>query len=142
MIDMKEPMVFEDLALIEVPVTIGGQQYVLREANGDAACKFQNARVARYEYNDEGKLVKLRDMADLEPILVSLCLFKQEDMSPVPEAVIRSWPGKIQGKLYDRAKEISGLDETEDLATMEKQLVNLQKRIDKMRKVGDPVKNS
>lgn len=140
--DAREPMVFEDLALIEVPVTVGSQQYILREANGDAACKFQNARVARYEYNEEGKLVKLRDTADLEPILVSLCLFMQDGTTPVSEVTIRSWPGKIQNKLYDRAKEISGLNETEDLATMEKQLANLQKRVDKMRKAGNPAKNS
>ena len=140
--NVKEPMVFEDLARIEVPVTVGSQQYVLREANGDTACKFQNARVARYEYNDEGKLVRLRDTADLEPFLVSLCLFMQDGVTPVSEVTIRSWPGKIQGKLYDRAKEISGLDETEDLATLEKQLANLQNRIDKMKKVGDPLKNS
>jgi len=140
--NVREPMVFEDLALIEVPVTVGGQQYVLREANGDAACKFQNARVARYEYNDEGKLVRLRDTADLEPLLVSLCLFMQDGVTPVSEATVRSWPGKIQGKLFDRAKEISSIDEPEDLATLEKQLVNLQKRIDQMKKLGDPLKNS
>jgi len=141
MSDSREPMVFEDLVLIEVPVTIGSEQYMLREANGDAACKFQNARVARYEYGEDGKLIRLRDTADLEPLLVSLCLFMADGATPVSETTIRSWPARVQGQLFDRAKEISSIDEADDLPSLEKQLAQLQRRVDVMRKRGNPVKN-
>lgn len=137
-----EELVFDSTNLIELPVRVGSTKYVLREASGDAACKFQNARVSRYIYNDDGKLKGLRDMADLEPFLVSLCLFMEDKATPISEVTIRSWPQRIQSKLFDKAKAISGLDETDDLAALQKQLDELSKRIEQVKKQESPTKNS
>lgn len=140
---MEEELVFESLDCIEVPVTVGNQKYILREANGDVAVKFQNARLAKHEYNEDGRLVRLKDTADLEPFLVSMCLFKkvENEETPVSETTIRGWPSHIQSKLFDTAKKISHIDETEDLESLEKQLIQLQKRIEQLRKKETPLKN-
>ena len=138
---MEEELVFESLDCIEIPVIVGNQKYILREANGDTAVKFQNARLAKHEYNEEGRLVRLKDTADLEPFLVSMCLFKEDDNTPVSEDTLRNWPSHISSKLFDTAKKISHIDETEDLESLEKQLIQLQKRIEQLRKKETPLKN-
>jgi len=138
---MNEELIFESLDCIELPVVVGNQKYILREANGDTAVKFQNARLAKHEYNEDGRLVRLKDTADLEPFLVSMCLFMEDGVTPVSEATIRSWPSHISSKLFDTGKKISHIDEVDDLETLEKQLVQLQNKVEQLRKKETPLKN-
>jgi hypothetical protein len=120
---------FDDITPIEEPWSIGGEEYILRETSGDAAVKYDNARLSRHEYQD-GKLVRLRDYADLEPLLVSLCLFTKDD-KPVPESTIRSWPARLQKKLHERARFISRMNRTPEvirgeIETLQKELVEVE----------------
>ena len=101
---------FDDITPIEERVHVGGGEYVLREMSGDAAVKYDNARLNRYEYQD-GKLVKIRDLADMEPLLVSLCLFTDDGKTPVSEVTIRAWPCHVQKALHERAKQINDMDQ-------------------------------
>jgi hypothetical protein len=135
----QEVMVFDNLDPIEIKVTVGNKTYFLKEASGDAACKFDNARSATYEYN-EGKLTKVHNPGDLEPLLVSLCLF-DGDGNPVPEADIRKWPARIQSKLYDKAREISLIDVPITETELVGQITKLQKQLTVLRKKGDPLGN-
>lgn len=111
---------FGDLTPIELHVRIGGQPYLLREASGEAACKFENARLERTQFSAEGKVCGLKGMSDIEPLLVSLCLFQQQKLlndtlwRPVAEATIRTWPNRVVDRLFKKCKEISGLDAKED----------------------------
>ena len=101
---------FDDITPIEQKVFIGSDEYVLREMSGDAAVKYDNARLNRYEYQD-GKLTKIRDLADMEPLLVSLCLFMDDGKTPISEATIRAWPCRVQKALHERAKQINDMDQ-------------------------------
>ena len=68
---------FDDLAPVTVPVTLGKRKYLLREASEDAACKYRNASLAGAEISNVSGQVTVRrvgSMADVEPLLVSLCL--------------------------------------------------------------------
>lgn len=112
---------FDDLALIEVPVSIGDKRYLLREASGNVACKYRNALLNCTVLGPEGKPQTVRNMADVEPLLVSLCLFQlleQPDGTvkerPAQLADVRGWPNRIVKALFERAKEISELDEEEE----------------------------
>ena len=125
---MSEPLVFNDITPIEEPVTVGASKYVLRECSGDAYVKYQNARSDCYEY-EEGKLKKVIDIANLEPLLVSLTLFMEDGKTPVSEVTIRAWPSRVQRAIHDRAKEISGM--TEPVLTLEQQIAELQKQLAK-----------
>jgi len=98
--------------LIEIPITIGGEDYVLREASGDAGCKYRNALLACTTLTD-GKPSRIEGMADVEPLLVSLCLFTQGGR-PVTVPKVRSWPSRVVKALFEKIKEISDLDEEEE----------------------------
>jgi len=104
---------FESTDLIEVPVTIGKDEFVLREADGDVSCKYRNAVLSCTKLSGRGKPVSIQNLADVEPYLVSLCLFSL-DGKPVALKVVRSWPNRITKQLYNTAKEISNLDEGDD----------------------------
>src|SRR5215475_1087381 len=104
-----------DPTLIEVPVKIGTTHYVLREADENAARVFRNAAVRGAKMND-GKVVGIDGVGDIQSLLLSLCLFEKLPTGepkniPVLLQVVRSWPSRIVKPLFDKAKEISQLDE-------------------------------
>lgn len=90
------------------------RQYVLREASGGAATRYRNAALSCHLYNDEGRLVGFKDLASVEPLLVSLCIFEVTDKGEVPvlKAVVESWPNHVQKQLFERALEMSDIKET------------------------------
>jgi hypothetical protein len=111
------PIVIESVACLEVPVTIGGQEYVIVEANGDAACEHRNAMLDNAVF-ENGEVKAVKKLASLELLLLSRVLYKvetDEEGKPirklVPRATIEKWPGRVVTQLYKAAKEISALDE-------------------------------
>ncbi len=97
----------------KLDVTIAGEKYILAEATGDAAVKYRNQAIAGAKMVD-GKVTGFRNVADVEPLLVSLCLWKLTDdgrLSAVTEKTVRSWPSHYQKDLFERAKSISNLDD-------------------------------
>lgn len=128
-----EPMIFDDLTPVEVPVTVGAKQYVLREANGDAAVKYRNAMLACTQISQDSKAVSIRGMADLEPFLVSLCLFDAQGKS-VTKNEILSWPSRVQKALFARAKTISGLNEEDTVESLKKEQKIIEEKLVKLEK--------
>lgn len=120
------PIEFDSLAPIEVPATIAGKQYLLREASEDAACKYRNAAMRAARFNDRGKVSSIEGVADVEPLLVSLCLFELTGDGkchlghtvpgerPVPIDELRRWPAKRVKTLFERIKDISDLGEKKE----------------------------
>lgn len=135
------PMNFDDLTPIEIPVSIGVKQYVLCEATGTAGVAFNNARTKGIKFSNEGKPNSISGVADVEPLLVSLCLFETVEggRKPVPITTVQSWPYRVMKDLFDRAKEISNLDESETLEDLQKQKTEIDKKIADFEK--DAVKN-
>ena len=139
MADIPTSINFDDLAPVQIPVTVKGVKYLLCEASGDAATKWRNANVAAARY-DDGKMVGVDGIANSEPLLVSLCLCetnpdggvkynKQGDPCFVPIRTIRAWPARIQRKLHDTIKQISDLDEAETREVLEKRLADTEKKL-------------
>lgn len=122
---------FDSLDPIEEVVHLGGREYRLRETSGDASVKFDNAKMACYEYHEVSdgsmKLKSIRNLADLEPLLVSLCLVDDAG-NPVPESTIRGWPSKVQETLYQRIRVLSGLSE-QSPESIERQISQLQQQL-------------
>lgn len=104
---------FSDLTVIEIPVNISGEKYFLREASGEAACNYRNAVLKCTKLGPEGKPSSMEGIASVEPLLVSLCLVDSEGKR-VPESLVKSWPSRVVKVLYDKAKEISELDDDTD----------------------------
>ena len=105
-----------DLAPREVQVKIRGEDYVLREADAFAAIRFRNAAVAGMRMKD-GKVVGVEGIANLESLLLSMCLFKVEQkngervLAKVTEGFVLKLPSRISKQLFEQAKKISELDE-------------------------------
>lgn len=98
-----------DLQPRQIEVQIGDKSYVLKEASEDAAAKYQNALFRSTTLGPDMKPVKVDGLADIEPLLVSLCLYDGEG-NLVPLDVIRSWPARIVKKLYQWVRENSDLE--------------------------------
>ena len=121
---MFDEMCFEDDVLKEVPVRIKKTRYVLREASADAARQYRNAAASGAVFN-QGAVTTGTRVGDVQPLLVSLCLFKVLEWDDaenkalavsdthVPLDVVLSWPESIVRPLFQRAKEISTLGEAE-----------------------------
>lgn len=103
---------FSSLEPQSVSFEYKGQQYVLNEATGDVARKFNNERISRITYGPDGNVSSIRDMGDLELKLVSMCTTTKNG-DRIPETVVGSWPSRMVNKLYDKALDISGLRESE-----------------------------
>ncbi len=105
---------FSNLTLYEKHI-LGpdGENYTLKEANGRAAKIYNNARIAGVTLGDSGKAESITGIGDLEPLLVSLCLFGDEGR-PIQQAVVEKWSYQVVKKLHDKIKEVSNLDEQEN----------------------------
>lgn len=102
-----------DLDVVEVPVQIGDQHFLLREASGEAGKKYTNAQTRGMRVED-GKVIGFGDMAEADHVLLSSCLFRVEDGKPTEKRVgvdtIAKWKNKIVKALVEKCKEISDLD--------------------------------
>jgi hypothetical protein len=134
---MFENFDFGSLQLIEVPITgPDRKKYMLREASGDAVAKFNNAR-ARCVRFQNGGMSAVDGQGDLEPLLVSYCLFEVYDTGEVatksvPVAMVRNWPERVIRRIYDKAREISEIDQDGSLEDLKKQRDKLNEQIAKM----------
>jgi hypothetical protein len=142
MTDIKE-MNFDDIAPIQIPVTIGGNKYLLKEANGDIVCRHRN-NVINCSKLEDGKLTAIQGLPDTEFSLVQMCLSTVTDDpatngKPVLMSVVRSWKNKVVKELFNKIKEISEMDEDDSLKTLIKQRDELNKKIDAIKR--DSAKN-
>lgn len=149
---------FDDLTLREEPVRIAGQWYVLREASEGAVCQYRNEGIRAARFDAEGHLSSMDGAANTEPLLVSLCLFYTIGEGPLPDGstgamgtlqvrtgppkdtpinvplhTVKGWPGRIVQKLFDRAKELSELNEGySDREEIVRMIESLQKRLEEL----------
>jgi hypothetical protein len=113
-------MQFDDVSLRSIPVKIAHQKYVLEEGTGVVCSKYRSAAAGAMRFatsgdSDKPTLAGMSDIGELEPLLVSLCLFRVNlatgERSPVTLDWVKSLPGRIVKQLYDAAAEMSGLVE-------------------------------
>jgi hypothetical protein len=148
----QEEMVF-DLEPIEIPIKIGGKSYILREASEGAAVGYRNL-VMKAARMSEGKIVGIDGAADVEPYLVSQCVFETDREGRVRQIgdrlvnvhinTVRSWPSRVVTPLFDKIKEISDLDRETKPETKEqllKQLEEIQNKLQKLEE-ADPTPDS
>jgi hypothetical protein len=137
-----------DITPIVIPFDYQGTAYVLKEANGDAATKYQNHNVMHTKIKEDGKPQAMPGIVDSEPMLVGLCVFTKVEADkgpsgkPVGEELVRTWPYRLQNKLYLKAKEISEIGQKDTVESLQKEITEAQTKLAKLQAVkGDPVKN-
>lgn len=133
-------MIFDEASLerAEISVTVGRETYVLRQARGDVAIKYENALQACTRVGPDGKFAYVVGIAETPVILLAGCLFKKfekngiTEYKAVSEGTIKGWPPTIIDALFKRAKEISGLNRTgtpETVESVKTEIAKLQKRL-------------
>ena len=94
----------------EVPVTIDGKPYVLRELNGQGTSEWRKSTGGDVSFVDGKATITNIRMEDPEVRLLSLCLYNEKN-ELVTYGVIKTWPQTVLSGLYDAAQELSGLNE-------------------------------
>lgn len=103
-----EPINLDNLTPISIPVTIDGEEYELREADANAGVTYRNEIMAKTVL-ENGKATRLLNMADIEPLLVGMCLYKKGEQEPVGRKFARTLSHRRLRILYDKVEEISEL---------------------------------
>lgn len=137
-----DDLIFDDISLAEKPVSIAGQSYILRAANGDVAAQYKNKASSLYRVNQDTKETFVTGAGDLEPFLVSLCLFKvtgENSYEKVHINHVKKFPGHVITKLFNAAKKLGGLEEDVSIEALKKQRAELDKQIEALEK--DALKN-
>ena len=140
---MKDGYNFDSHETIEIPFLVKGKNYILREASGETAVVFRNAQIECTTMGPEGKPKKFEGVADVEPLLVSRCSWEQTTdgkEKPVSIATVKSWPSRVQKKLFNDAKRISELDES-SLEDLIKERNEINDRIREMKEEKEAAKN-
>jgi hypothetical protein len=96
--------------LKEVPISIDGKSFVLRELDGRQKGKYLNKMGGRIVLNNKGEVSSFKDYAGLESTLLEQCLY-DEDEKLVPASMMEGWPSTMLTMLFDQAQILSGLNE-------------------------------
>lgn len=134
---------FGDTKLKERKYTVDGVKYLLREASGEVATAYQNAKLNYLKFGEKGKIDSAKGVANTEAYLVSMCLFTAADNKAVPIAIIKAWPNRIQKTLFKVAKEIGEIDADDDktVKELESELADLEKKLADLKEGTTPAKN-
>lgn len=150
-------LVFEEgLDLRSIPVKIKRQDgdydnFVLYEIAGEADIVWRNSQVRAAKLSPDGQVIGMGDVAEADTILLSKCLarigvdkeFDHPIETPIPLVELRKWPDRILSRLTQELLKIS--DKEDQPATKEdlqKQIVDLQARLDRIIEREQAEKNS
>lgn len=130
---------FDDLTPLEIPVLFRDKKYKLYEATEDAARQYNNSQTKCTEFSEGGVSGIKGPLADSRSLLLSLCLFNVNEQgdkgSPVPLKFILSWPARVVKPLFEKLKEISGIDEDEESEdSLKKEIEKLQVKLTNLQK--------
>lgn len=132
----------DDITPVEIPFKWKEVNYVLREASGDAAVRYRNMILKSARLGQGGTPTSVDGMVDCEPFLISRCLFEVCDKGmtvPVPEKTIRSWPNRVQKRLFEKVLEISDLDVDDTEESLQADRDRIDQRLQEIRsKNGKP----
>lgn len=146
-----EETVYEDLEPITFPIRVRGHRYLVREASEDAARKYRNAGAQSARMQD-GKVVGVVGIADVQSLLVSLCTYIPDadgrirmlkgDDRPDPRYLVsldkvRSWSSKTVQDLFEKIKKISDLGEEDTEESLSKTIQDATERLNKLQ-AGKP----
>jgi len=107
-LDFTKEEIVQEL-LVRIPMPSGVEEFKLVSLTGQAATLYENARANCIRFDREGKPVGFQNIADVAPLLVSLCL-KRLDGGSVSKSVIGTFPNKVLQKLFQTAQEMNELN--------------------------------
>lgn len=130
-----------DLTPREEKVTIGENEYTIREASVDACDRYLDAVAACYEYGENGAIKNIKGLPATASLLLSLCM-TNGDGQAVDQKTVKSWPRRIQQVLFKKAKEICDVDRDVTLPMLLEQRKDIDRRIKALEQEEELLKNS
>lgn len=127
---------FSDLKPVAIHLkNLLGKNYILREASGAAGTAYQNAMMSAARVDNDMNIKGVSNLADIEPLLLSMCLFEVTPTGEVPVSLtqVKLLPNRVQKQLYAIAREISDLNQKKP-EPGEKDLFK-----DRLKNVQDPI---
>lgn len=118
-------------SLIEIPFSFGGVDYVLVEPSGGAKAEVQNALIKCAKLVD-GKPTSAEGVGDIDPLLVSKCLFTVKDgkRSSVSQEYVRnSLPARVVNELGAKARMMAGLSDPDTIEGLRNQIEVATKKL-------------
>lgn len=106
--ELQDGMDFGSLKLIQLTVTVDAKKYILREADGDAACNFKNSMASGTKFAN-GKLSGIGKVADAEYVLLDTCL-QTLNGQHLGVVQLRKWPERVLKKMIDWVRKTSELN--------------------------------
>lgn len=107
---------------------VDGKPFILRGLSGEGRDLYMGDMVSRSQLDPKtGKPTGKRDFRNFSPALLGLCLFSidpEGKETKVKADTINKWPGPVVAKLFDYAKQLSGLEDAETEEEKEAQQKN------------------
>ena len=96
---------------LEHPETGKVQKYILKEMDGTARDQYLSFVGTRMAASDDAK--SLSNFDGIQANMLFACLFRIDGDKEVrvPVGTIQKFPSRVLGALFDKAKEISGMDD-------------------------------
>lgn len=107
----------EDLARIEIPVTLGNTDFVLKEATGTVITDRDNA-VLSGTIMENGKPKRVSGLGVIDAKMLGECLCKKNG-SVVGVAFVQKQPHRVREQLIERLKHISRIEDEEETVSKE-----------------------
>lgn len=103
-----------DLTREEKPIRIRNPKtgevsdYVVREMDGTLRDSYLSAQAKRVNVV-EGKVTGIREFDGMTAMLLTRCLYKQPENTPVTAQEVQAWPAKVQAAIHEIAERLNGL---------------------------------
>jgi hypothetical protein len=86
----------------------GEERVTMRDLSGAQRNKWLTSMGDRIKFGPNGKPQGFKTFDGLHSSLLTMCLSR--DGVPIAREEIEEWPAEVQSKLFDKARELSGLD--------------------------------
>lgn len=146
---------FSDLKPIEIPILIGADCYILREATASTARAFRATMTSNIRMGPNGRPQEVDGkITGAEPALVGSSLFKilkkpdgpeETSKRPVGQSFIDELPDRVQAALFEKLKEISPTlysSKKDTVESITKEIEKLQSKLEKLKAKEEDSKNS
>lgn len=124
-------MDFTNLEPAEISFSYRQRPYVLKEATAGIGVAYRNACFNAAKMSD-GKVRGVNNLADAELVLVTGCVFEKRasgELGAVSVGWVKALPDKVFKQLFEKARDISGLQDKKDAVAIRKQIAELQKQL-------------
>jgi len=125
---------FSSLERVEYPVKVKDasgtvRSYTLREPSGEGTAKYKAAAIQATKFEAGKPSGASGDIAHIDLLLISQCLYDDETKRLVPVEIIRQWPDRVVDAIVTKAKQITPSLSDDTPEKIEKQIEALQRRL-------------